>query len=78
MIIKMSNIKYKVTGSFLDRTYYSNIFEIDSSKFESNEEIEDYLNDLIRECESDIYCEWDEEGSEDSGGGFQIESIERI
>jgi hypothetical protein len=74
----MSNIKYKVTGSFLDRTYYSRVFEIDTGEYEADEDIEDYLKQLAIDEEYDIPTEWKHEGSEDRGGGFEIESIQKI
>ncbi len=74
----MSIVKYKVTGSFLDRTYYSKVFEIDTGEYEADEDIEDYLKQLVIDEENDIPTEWKREGSEDRGGGFEIESIQKI
>ena len=71
-------VKYKVMGSFLDRTYYSKVFEIDSNEFTSNEDIECYLKELTIESDSDIPTDWKYEGSEDRGGGFEIELIKKI
>ncbi len=73
----MSLVKYKVTGSFLDRTYYSNDFDIDPSEFENEDDIKDYLRLLTIECQFDIPYQWLPEGSEDRGGGFRIESIKK-
>ena len=50
----MPLVKYKVTGSFLDRTYYSNDFDIDPSEFENEDDIKDYLRLLTIECQFDI------------------------
>jgi hypothetical protein len=74
----MSIVKYKVTGSFLDRTYYSRVFEIDTDEYEADEDIEYHLKQLAIDEGYDIPTEWKHEGSEDRGGGFEIESIQKI
>ncbi len=74
----MSIIRYKLIGSFLDRTFYSKVFEIDTDEYEADEDIEDHLKQLAIEQEYDIPTEWKHEGSEDRGGGFAVESIKQI
>lgn len=70
--------KYKVTGSFLDRTYYSKVFEIYIKDLENESDIKDYLKYITQMDESEIFHNWNNEGSEDAGGGFNISSIEAI
>jgi hypothetical protein len=75
----MAMIKYKVMASCTDRLYFSKTYEIDDAEFEDEEELMDHLSDLASE-DAMMFdpSEWEEEGSEDVGGGLSIDEIEQI
>lgn len=75
----MTIIKFKVSASCTDRLYFSRIYEIDDSEFGDAEELMDYVSEISsQDAMMFDSSEWDEEGSEDVGGGFSIDAIERL
>lgn len=74
----MSLLKFKVTGSYLDRSYYSQVFEVDPAEFEDEMDMVDYLHYIITEYQPSTDNGWKAEGSEPADGGFEIETIERL
>lgn len=75
----MAIIKFKVSASCTDMLYFSRIYEIDDSEFEDAEELIDYVSELSTE-DAMMFdpSQWDEEGSEDVGGGLSIDTIEQL
>jgi hypothetical protein len=75
----MAKIKFEVLGSYTDRVYFSRIYELESTQFSSHEELMDQLDEITSEDEADFDpSAWNEEGSEDIGGGFTIDEIKQL
>lgn len=75
----MANIKYKVIASYTERVYFSKIYELDDAEFDDDGEIMDYVGDLAYEDTLNFDpSEWDEEGSEDTGGGVSVDEIVKL
>ena len=72
----MAIFKFEVLGSYTDRVFFSRIYEVDDSDFSDHEELKDYVDELARNDAMEFEISyWNEEGSEDIGGGFSIDEI---
>lgn len=75
----MAIIKFEVLGSYTDRVYFSRIYAIDDADFSDDDELMDYMDELASTDAMEFeVSEWDEEGSEDIGGGFSIDEINKL
>ena len=58
---------------------FSRIYAIDDADFSDDDELMDYMDELASTDAMEFeVSEWNEEGSEDIGGGFSIDEINKL
>lgn len=74
----MKLLKYKVIGSYSMHTFYTQVFEVDSSLFTTDAQLITHIENLAREDESKGLENWEVEREEIVGDGFYIDKIELL
>ncbi len=68
--------KYKAIGYIDERTYYVNVFYVDSNIYKTPDAVENYINEIFQDCD-DGYDGWEPFNNEILNG-FLIEEISEI